>query len=515
MKRRRITAKKMIPVRLDEERPMKRLYEELAEYDKADIYPFHMPGHKRNPACMAADFPVHMDITEITDFDNLHHPEGLIKKAQENAAFLYGVKETYFSVNGSTAALQAAISASVRRGGRILAARNCHKAVYHTIYLRDLDPVYCYPLEDEELGINGGISVSRVERQLESHPDVEAFVITSPTYDGVVSDISGIAEAAHRHGVPLIVDEAHGAHFPFSGYFPHSAINCGADLVVQSLHKTLPSLTQTAVLHRCSDRVSEGLLCRFMGMYQSSSPSYILMASIDACMAGIKKNGNDMFREYTKKLSETRKMLEKCKNIRLLTPKTGEKNAVFDYDRSKLLFSIPGGSMTATELFDLLHREYALELEMDGISYVVALTSVGDTEEGFQRLTEAILDIDRRLGQGQLSGRSDASVPEETDKDTRSDIRTQADRNPYKEMKQRMRLADAMDAEAEEVLLEESVGKISAEFAYLYPPGIPLIVPGEQVTGQLVRNLRSCMEQGLSLQGLRDSSNRMIRVVKE
>ena len=244
---------------------MERLYKKLERYGQSDFYPFHMPGHKRNLASSAGKFPFERDITEISGFDNLHHAEGILLEAQENAAQLYGTRRCFFSVNGSTAALLSAISACVSKGGSILVARNCHKAVYHALYLRELQPVYIYPHEDSRLGINGGISPSRVERYLEEHPEVEAVLITSPTYDGIVSNVEKIAEIAHRHEVPLIVDEAHGAHFRFSEYFPVSAADLGADIVIQSFHKTLPSMTQTAVLHVCSDRVDVEKVKQFMG----------------------------------------------------------------------------------------------------------------------------------------------------------------------------------------------------------------------------------------------------------
>ena len=268
---------------------MERLYKELENYGNSDFYPFHMPGHKRNKACVEGDFPIERDITEIDGFDDLHHSEGILLEAQNALSRLYGTKRSFFSVNGSTAGLLAAISASVKKGGRILTARNCHKAVYHAIYLRDLVPTYIYPQSDSDLGINGAISVSRVERYLEENPKIEAVLITSPTYDGVVSDVRQIAEAAHKHGIPLIVDEAHGAHFRFSDYFPVSATDLGADVVIQSFHKTLPAMTQTAVLHLCSERVSEKLIRRFLGIYETSSPSYILMSSLDACVAKLEK----------------------------------------------------------------------------------------------------------------------------------------------------------------------------------------------------------------------------------
>lgn len=200
-------------------------------------------------------------------------------------------------------------------------ARNCHKAVYHGLYIRDLHPIYIYPHEDSRLGINGGISPSCVERYIEENQDIQAVLITSPTYDGVVSDVKSIARSVHKYGISLIVDEAHGAHFHFSDYFPVSAAELGADIVVQSFHKTLPALTQTAVLHVCSDRVNVGKIKRFMGIYQTSSPSYILMASMDACMDRMNHTtGKKMFAEFTSQLEEARQRLMKCGHIRLITP---------------------------------------------------------------------------------------------------------------------------------------------------------------------------------------------------
>lgn len=453
---------------------MERLYKKLERYGQSDFYPFHMPGHKRNLASSAGKFPFERDITEISGFDNLHHAEGILKEAQENAAQLYGTRRCFFSVNGSTAALLSAISACVSKGGSILVARNCHKAVYHALYLRELQPVYIYPHEDSRLGINGGISPSCVERYLEEHPEVEAVLITSPTYDGIVSNVEKIAEIAHRHEVPLIVDEAHGAHFRFSEYFPVSAADLGADIVIQSFHKTLPSMTQTAVLHVCSDRVDVEKVKQFMAIYQTSSPSYILMASIDACVDKMQKDGQQMFREFTFQLEKARQRLSQCQKIQLVQPGMLDSTDVFDYDRSKLLFSTVGTSMNGHELHARLRDEFHIEMEMEAENYVLGIAAVGDTEEGFERLCSAIEKID-------------AETETETD--------AGQERTSYAKMKQVLSIAQAMDAQQRRFPLEESIGKISGEFAYLYPPGIPILVPGEQISGHLVRNVRRYMNR--------------------
>lgn len=479
---------------------MERLYRALEIYSQEDYYPFHMPGHKRNPDTVNTDLPFDRDITEIEGFDNLHHPEGILKKAQETAANVYGTKECYYSVNGSTAALLAAVSATVPRNGQILVARNCHKAVYHALYLRNLIPTYVYPQMDPKWWINGGISSDKVERALAENPEIKAVLLTSPTYDGVVSDIEKIAEIVHRYEIPLIVDEAHGAHFHFSNYFPTSAAELGADLVIQSFHKTLPSMTQTAVLHNCSDRVDSRLIRRFMGIYQSSSPSYILMASMDACMEKMSSDGNEMFREFTKILEKARRRLSECKYIRLVSPEIGTAG-VFDYDRSKLLFSTRYASMTGSELAQILLEKYHIQVEMETEHYVLALAAVGDSGEGFERLCQAIEEINQEEAQKK--------------KEKRETEEPKAGRTAYTSLSQFMSITEAMESESEIRKLEESVGRISAEFGYLYPPGIPLIVPGEQITGQFIRNMRIYMEEGLYLQGLEDYTNETIRVVAQ
>ena len=255
------------------------LLEKLEEYSQSDYYPLHMPGHKRNISHFGD--PFRLDITEIDGFDNLHHAEGVLLEAQQRAAALYGAEESFYLINGSTCGILAAISACTKRGGRILMGRNCHKAAYHGVFLNGLKAAYLYPETDFVRGINGAVTPETVRKALrEQHP--EAVFLTSPTYDGVVSDIRSIAEIVHKAGAILIVDEAHGAHFAMSPYFPESALSCGADLVINSLHKTMPSLTQTALLHVQGKRVDRERLKMYLGIYQSSSPSYVLMAGMDA-----------------------------------------------------------------------------------------------------------------------------------------------------------------------------------------------------------------------------------------
>ena len=475
---------------------MERLYDRLSAYQASDYYGFHMPGHKRQ-AFWGDNLPFGIDITEIEGFDDLHHASGILKDAQELTARVYGAEESRFLVNGSTVGILSAILGCTKKGDKILFARQCHKSVYHAVYLNELNPVYLHPEFDEDLHLNTYISVSAVKTALMEHSDIRAVVIVSPTYDGVISDVEGIAAVVHAYGIPLIVDEAHGAHFHFSNYFPVSAADLGADLVIQSFHKTLPAMTQTAVLHNCSERVDSRLIRRFMGIYQSSSPSYILMASIDACMDKMVTDGKEMFREFTRILEKARRRLSECKYIRLVSPEIGSAG-VFDYDRSKLIFSTRYTSMTGTELAQLLLEKYHIQVEMQTEHYVLALAAVGDSEEGFERLCRAIEEIDQE--ESQKKRKTEGQI---------------AERVAYTSMNQLMSVTEAMEAESEVCRLEESVGRISAEFGYLYPPGIPLIVPGEQITGQFIRNMRIYMEEGLYLQGLEDYTNDTIRVISQ
>lgn len=465
------------------------LEEMLKKYARSDIYPFHMPGHKR----AELDFtnPYSIDITEIEGFDNLHHAEGVLKEAQEAAAELYGSRRAYYLVNGSTCGILAAISAAVPRGGRILVSRNCHKAVYNAIYLRQLSAEYIYPAETR-CGIQGQITVEQVRRRLEECPDVKAVVITSPTYDGIVSDVAGIAEEVHRLGIPLIVDEAHGAHFGFHPAFPENAVKY-ADAVIMSVHKTLPAFTQTALLHLCSDRIDQVLVQRFLGIYETSSPSYILMAGIEKSLSIVKDQGEELFDRYVAMLRSFREEVRDLKHLWVLGAGDFSGDEAWAFDIGKLPI-ISRCAVSGQKLQDRLLRDYGLEMEMASGNYVLALTSVMDRQEGFDRLSAALHEVD-------------ADLPFDTsqaEKITPQDL--------YREPDKVMEIYEAQEAEHETLPLEQVVGRVSADTVFLYPPGIPVLVPGERIDRQTSDNLRQCLCLGLDVQGL--SGNDSISIVK-
>ena len=487
---------------------MYNIFDKLKNYSDSDYYAFHMPGHKRNLDLMDGTSPYRIDITEIDGFDDLHHAEGILKEAQERAAEVYHADETHFLVNGSTVGILSAILGTTEKGDSILVARNCHKSVYHAIYLNELDPVYLYPKFDTELGLSTEIDAADVQKALEEHPGIRAVMIVSPTYDGVVSDIEKIAEIVHEAGCLLIVDEAHGAHFGFDPYFPKSANMYGADLVINSLHKTLPALTQTALLHVNGERVNRRKVKRYLDMLQTSSPSYILMASIDACIHLLEQTQMQkcsIFKEYAAHIDNLREELKKLKYLKIIRTENTDR-----YDRSKFVISVKHAPISSHELYERLLRDYHLQMEMLAGTYVLAMTTVGDTQEGLDRLRDALLAIDAELDAKLKSGSGQEQKPMQM---TDTDLPLSG-RQPSLEkvwtIAEAVKCRDVVPSrkgKIETCGFADSAGHISLEYAYLYPPGSPLIVPGERITQEAVEILCWYQEHDFSIEGLQSEDS--------
>lgn len=488
----------------------------LKEYGESDFYPFHMPGHKRREMNDKDGFPnpYSIDITEIDGFDNLHHAEGILKESMEQAAEIYGSDKSYYLVNGSTCGILSAISGCTRNGGTILIARNCHKAAYHGMVLNRLKAEYLYPEYLNEYGINGGIRVDDVRAELKNNNEkIQAVLVVSPTYEGIVSDIQAIADVVHEYGVPLIVDEAHGAHLPFAhglpaehreSRFPKSALEQGADIVIQSLHKTLPSFTQTAILHVKSKIVDVVRLERYLGIFQSSSPSYLFMAAMEKCIRFMDHDGRMEMRRYEERMVRVFEELKLLKVLQVLDWDVCRADSVFDWDMSKVVISVKRAAkikscFSGETLGEILRKEYHLEMEMTAPEYVIAMTSVMDTDEGLLRLVNALKEIDSKLA---------ADIG--TEKQTILETLTMLPKNV-----QVLTLADAMDQKGTPTAIEDSAGKISQEFVYLYPPGIPILAPGEKITEDILKQISWYKEMGLSVQGLSDMSVSSIITVAE
>jgi len=465
------------------------LYDALQTYSRQGITAMHMPGHKQQSS-FAIDLPWCLDITEVDGFDNLHAPEGILLLAQERAARLWGSKATFFLVNGSTAGILAGIYALVRPGEKILIGRNCHKSVYHGIELLGLSPVYLDPPIVAGTGICGSISPESVEDALQAHPDIRLALITSPTYEGVISDVRGIAEALHARGIPLMVDEAHGAHLGLSDHFPAGAVSMGADVVVQSLHKTLPSLTQTAVLHISGELVSRERMQHALAVFQSSSPSYVLLASIEACVTELLERGESLLAEWRRRLDRFYRDagLEKLS----LLGKRQDAARIFDRDPSKVVILCEDTDQNGLDLMDDLREEHGIELEMALDGYAIAMTGLNSADADLDRLGAALRGIDggSKLEQRRRNARPYPSMPETV-----------------------MPVGEALWSSGEQVPFGESVGRVARTYLWAYPPGIPLLVPGVRITEEIVNTLTELVSRGVELRSTFESRQGFVEVV--
>ena len=479
------------------------LYHKLKEYAKSDFYPYHMPGHKRRllgETLGKGNFPdgvAELDITEIDGFDNLHDAQGILKQIQGKAASLYGADESFYLINGSTAGILSAISATVPEGGKLLMARGSHKAVYHAVYLRKLTPRYLYEETEEAFTCSLPITVTQVKQALRENPDVSAVLIVSPTYEGLMADVGAIAEEVHKKGIPLIVDSAHGAHLGFHPAWPENCARQGADLVIESLHKTLPAPTQTAVLHANGSLVDRNRLKRFLQIYQSSSPSYLLMSAMEEALDIVAEKKDELFGAFLDNWNRMLHELSRCKNIQVLQ-KPGS-------DIGKLVVMDGSGNMSGRELYKILLEKYHLQLEMSTEKYVLAMFTIADSKEAYERMTSALLEIDGLCEKEEIQQKKFAEYNE---------IRKQNLQKIYPRAV--MNLAESWQKDAEEVLLSRAKGKISGEFVNLYPPGIPIIVPGEELTEEICVYLQNLMDNGLDVQGLQKKDGRIVvKTVKE
>ncbi len=470
--------------------------------DKKRI-PFHMPGHKRRwPADdllpgmrdyeKALGDVYGLDITEITGYDDLHNPRGIIRESMDCLREICHTVSSWYLVNGSTAGVLASISAVCRPGDRILVARNCHRSVYHALRLLRLDPVYLYPEYCRRGELIKGIGEgdrAQLNTLLKRYPDIKAMVITSPTYEGLVSDVRTVKEIIRPYGIPLIVDEAHGAHFIYHEAFPESALECGADLVVQSVHKTLPCATQTALLHLCSDLVPEERVREMLSVYQTSSPSYLLLASAEYGVF-YAHNHPEKMGEYVDKLLDFRKKCEQLKRIRLFSPEPSE---AFAYDPGKLLFLTRGAGLDGLSFFRILLDRYHIECEMACASSCLAMTSLSDRGEDLKKLEEAVFAID---------GEPDSSLSDRSSGSESGNLPNPAIFSLRPEKK--TDIWEAMDGEKISLDWNECPGRTAADYVCLYPPGIPILVPGEKITKEIVEKMNEYLYNGYNVPALSD-----------
>lgn len=492
----------------------------LTAYNTEGCYPWHMPGHKRRLNTIFPDIvenPFSIDVTEVGDLDEFHDPHGIISEAMNRAAEVYGSHKSYYLVNGSTCGIMAALSAVCRPGDKLIVARNCHKSVYNAIRLLQLRPIYIMPEWNEKLGMFGGVSPEQVRKMVKQYTDAKCVMLVSPTYEGVVSDVEKIAKIVHKAGVPLIVDEAHGAHFEFmsnvnetistTNYknIPNPAIRLGADIVIESLHKTLPAMTQCAILHEKSNIVDTERLEEYLSIYQSTSPSYVFLATTEACIEKMNYERDGLFIIYKELLSEYRKRFAQLSHIHLVEESDFKKQSACGYDDGKLVFSVKDCgyerdgeiiAMTGTRLGTILQEEYGQMMEMAAGNYVIAMTSVADSKEAFESLYLAMESIDAQL----------------------TDVEQSADTILYKTLPEhKMNIAEAREHKRVDIPFEDAIGKISGSYIYVYPPGIPIVTPGEVLSLNVMQEIKAAMDSDLNIKGITmdEKGRSYVNVIRE
>lgn len=462
------------------------ILDKLLEIQEKNAYPLHMPGHKRNMDFMPYDFRT-IDITETGEVDNLHNPKEIIAKSQKAMAELLGADDSFYLVNGGSSGTIAAILGCCNPGDNVLVASNCHKSVYHALVLSGVNPIYISPQMTEE-SLCGGISIRDMFRAFDDY-DIKAMIITSPTYEGFTCNINTIADIVHKHNSTLIVDECHGAHFIFSDKFPHTALSDGADIVINSWHKTLPSLNQAAVLSIKSDRVNKDRIKEAVSMMNTTSPSYPILASIDYARHILTADKN-LFTTYLETLTEARNELAHCKVLKLVNDSIKGENDIFDLDISKFTIMVRT-EMTGKELSDMLLEKYNIQIEMAGPHHIIAMTSVADDPRGIKKFVKAIRDIDKKIERKYIE-----KLPL-----TMSHVH-----------KPDMLPRDVYYAEKETISLDNAVGRIPAGIIMPYPPGIPIVALGDRLNTEHIKQINTLIQLNVDIIGI---DNNKITVVKK
>lgn len=456
------------------------MYERLLEYSKNNTS-FHMPGHKSGALRLIEDvYPI--DITEVDGVDDLHHPRGIIKELQEHIADIYNAGKSYLLVNGSTVGIMSSISALAQENHQVLIARNCHKSVYNSIYINQLDPKFVYPEYNETYNVYEELNPERLE-DIMATAKVNLVVITSPTYEGVVSDIKSISEIVHGYGGVLIVDEAHGAHFNFSQQLPTSALELGADIVIHSTHKTLPCFTQTGVLHISKDaikskRVNSEEIQKYLSIYQTSSPSYILMSSIEKgieYMDSHRKTFSSYIHGINDLFSEFKSSYGIWNNMR--------KDKVVDISRLTYVIQ-PQLGITGWALGKALRDKNHIQVELTGYGHIVGITTMADSIEEIQRFIIAVEERMKELVLNHHNGELN--------------IYGSQGFRPIKKMS----ILKASKAKGVMMTLKDSLDQVMKEYIIPYPPGIPILVPGEIMSNEILQYLSNLVRNDMEVYGI-------------
>ncbi len=483
------------------------LFEAIRHYCGLDKAPFHTPGHKQGqgiaPELMELLGPnvFKSDLTELPEVDNLHDPDGVIREAQALAAQAYGATRSWFLVNGSTCGVETLVMAVCDPGDKILLPRNCHKSAIAGVILSGAIPVYVEPDYDRDLGLAHGITAAAVERAVLANPDVKGVLIVNPTYYGVCGDIKSIAAVAHQHQLPLLVDEAHGPHFAFHPELPLSALEAGADLVVQSTHKVISGMTQASLLHMQGSRIDPNRVRNVLQLLQSTSPNYVLLMSLDVARRQMVFHGHELLTQTLALARQARERLNQIPGIVCFGAERIQSSpGFFDLDETRLTVTVSHLGWFGFEAHDQVNDRFMVQPEMSTLHNVVFILSIGNTQRDIDRLVNSFAT----LAQEQATPSTDLE---------QKMARLAAIQLPPLPP-QRLSPREAFFGQIHRIPFQEAVGHVCAEIISPYPPGIPILVPGEEVTQAAVDYLLLVHEAGGFINGPEDVRLQTLKVVK-
>lgn len=473
------------------------IYDALENFRKNRIVPFDVPGHKRgrgNPELveLLGQQCVGLDVNSMKPLDNLCHPISVIKEAEELAAEAFGAAYAFLMVGGTTSSAQSMVLSVCKKGEKIILPRNVHRSVINALVLNGAIPVYVNPDVDKTLGIALGMKISQVEQAIRENPDAVAVLVNNPTYYGICSDLNSIVKLAHSHNMKVLVDEAHGTHFYFGENMPVSAMAAGADMTSVSMHKSGGSLTQSSFL-LIGPNMNPGYVRQIINLTQTTSASYLLLASLDISRKNLAMRGKAEFQKVTALAEYAREEINRIGGYYAYDNDLINGDSIYAYDKTKLTVNTLGIGLAGIEVYDILRDEYDIQAELGDIANVLAYISIGDRVREIERLVSALMEIKRKY------------------KKDSTGMYTQEYINP----KIVLPPQSAFYAEKEPLPLMETEGRICGEFVMCYPPGIPILAPGEQITHEILEYIAYAKEKGCSMTGPEDSNIEYLNVIKE
>ncbi len=472
------------------------IYEALEKFKKMRVVPFDVPGHKRgrgNPelAALLGEKCVNMDVNSMKPLDNLCHPISVIRDAEILAAEAFGAAHAFLMVGGTTSAVQSMVLSVVKSGEKIILPRNVHRSVMGAIVLCGAVPVYVNPECDPKLGIPLGMSVSAVERAIKANPDAKAILVNNPTYYGICSDLRSIVKIAHEHNMLCLADEAHGTHFYFGENLPVSAMAAGADMAAVSMHKSGGSLTQSSLL-LAGPAMSEGHIRQIINLTQTTSGSYLLLSSLDISRRNLALRGKEAFAGVVSLAEYARSEINDIGGYYAYSKELINGDSIFDFDTTKLSVHTLDIGLAGIEVYDLLRDEYDIQIEFGDLGNILAYISIGDRLRDIERLVGALAEVKRRFGK------------------SKAGLMTQE----YIEPELAVSPQAAFYADKESLPIEETEGRICSEFVMCYPPGIPILAPGERITRRILDYISYAKEKGCSMTGPEDAAIERLNVLK-